>query len=181
MRALLAGVPEGTTVALGLQVPTLPLIKTDDSGIGEQAHTVRSYIGKNIQHVGHQITTQAIALIKRVDGNIPDSGLKYAVTRAASEADQSGDAGVMPPEPHRDQAVIKRLTDAAHWSSAPADGFEQLLKLHKIKRMGLAKHQANLIVVAWAEAGVLPVLLQEGNLWDRQRGLQRHSFANPRS
>ena len=77
-------------MALGLQLPALALVETHHAGIREEADPFGAHLLQSLQHVGHQLLAQTIALIEGMNRHIPDRGLQHPVTGAAGKAHQVG-------------------------------------------------------------------------------------------
>ena len=101
-------------MALGLEIPALALVKADDARIREQADPFGSHLIEGLEDVGHHLLAQTISLVEGMHGDVPDGGFKNTIPGAARKTHQTGHPGVVPPEPHFEQAVAERFTHPAN-------------------------------------------------------------------
>ena len=156
-------------MALGLQLPTLPLIEVHNARIGKEADPLRPHLLQRLEYVGHHLLTKPIALITGMHSDIPDRGFEHPVTGATGETNQPRHPRIMAPQTNLQKAVGESLAHPTNRASTPANSFQQLLQLHQVKRMDLAEHQGNLIVWSGAQTGLFAVLLKQRRLWNLKR------------
>ena len=94
-------------MALGLEIPALALVEADDARICEQADPLGSHLIEGLEDVGHQLLAQTISLVKGMHSHVPDRGFKHTIAGAARKTHQTGNPGVVPPEPNFEQAVAE--------------------------------------------------------------------------
>ena len=97
-----------------------------------------------------------------MDGHIPDGGLDHAIAGAAGETHQPGEALLMAPEAHPEQAVLQRLAHPAHGPAAPADRIAELLQFKQVDLPLAAQHQGQFRVNRAAEAMLAAVHPRQG-------------------
>ena len=85
-------------MALGLQLPALALVETHHAGIREEADPFGAHLLQRLQHIGHQLLAQTIALIEGMNRHIPDRGLQHPVTGAAGKAHQPRHPWIVAPQ-----------------------------------------------------------------------------------
>jgi len=116
----------------GLQLPTLQLVEADHVGVSEQGDALHLHLPQLLEHESHQLLAQPRPLVGGMDRHIPDRGLQHPITGAAGKAHQLRQAWIVSPEPHPQQAVLKRLAHAAQGPAAPTDGIAEPLEFEQI-------------------------------------------------
>jgi hypothetical protein len=96
-----------------------------------------------------------------VDRYIPDRGVDDAVAGAAGKTDQAGQAGIVSPKPHPQQAVLQCPTDPAQGAPTPADGITKALQFEQIDVPFAAERELKLGVWVRAKAIALAVQIQK--------------------
>ena len=114
-----------------------------------------------VEGVSHQLRAQARALVQRVDSHIPDSGGDDAVSGAAGKAHQLGQALIVPPQTHQQQAVLQGPSHPPQGPPAPTHRIAELLELDQVDFAVAAEHQRNPGARGAADAMLLPVEMIE--------------------